>query len=97
MPTYVILGHWSDQGIRNIKGQPQRTDQTIQAIEAAGGKMIGLWTTMGRYDFVMVVEGPSDEQTLGQLLAVASQGNIRTETLKAFPREVVRPIIERLP
>jgi uncharacterized protein with GYD domain len=26
MPTFVMLGHFSDQGIRNIKDTPKRSD-----------------------------------------------------------------------
>lgn len=97
MATYIVLGNYTDQGIRNIKESPQRIAQVRQAIEAAGGKLLSFHATLGRYDFVMVAEGPGDEGTLGLLLATASQGNVRTETLKAFPLEVVQQIISRLP
>ena len=97
MATYVILGNLTDQGIRNIKESPQRVAKVRQAVEAAGGKVLGYYATMGRYDFVMVSEGPSDEAALGLLLAAGSQGNVRTETLKAFPLEAFEQIIKRLP
>ncbi|MBI4301282.1 MAG: GYD domain-containing protein [Chloroflexi bacterium] len=97
MPYYIIMGNWTDQGIRNVKDSPQRLAQSRQAIEAGGGKMLGFYVTMGRYDFVMVAEGPSDEAVLGAALALGSRGNVRTETLKAFPPEVIEPIIGRLP
>ncbi|MDP2662711.1 MAG: GYD domain-containing protein [Dehalococcoidia bacterium] len=97
MPQYVVLGNWTDQGIRNIKESPKRVAQVRQAMEAAGGKMLSFYTTMGRYDFVMVAEGPSDEVVAGLALAIGSQGNVRTETLKAFPPDVAESIISRLP
>ncbi len=97
MPTYIMLGNYTEQGIRNIKEAPKRVAQVRQQIEALGGKMLSFYNTLGRYDFVMVAEGPSDEVTLGLLLAVGAQGNVRTETLKAFPPEVIESIIGRLP
>lgn len=97
MPTYIILGNYTDQGIRNIKEGPQRRAQVRQAIEAAGGRMLSFYATMGRYDFVMTAEGPSDEVALGLLIATGSQGSVRTETLKAFPEEVLDGIVSRLP
>ncbi len=48
MPTYVVLVNWTDQGIRAVKESPQRLDATRKAIEAAGGKMLGFYLTMGR-------------------------------------------------
>jgi len=52
---------------------------------------------MGEYDYVAIAEGPSDEVALGYLLALGAQGQVRTTTLKAFPRELFEEIVKRLP
>ena len=97
MPTYISLVKWTDQGIRNIKESPQRLDATKEAIEAAGGKLISFYLTMGRYDQVIIVEGPSDETAAALVLSAGSQGNVRTETLRAFPEAEYRDIIAKIP
>jgi len=97
MPTYVILVNWTDQGIRAVKESPQRLDATRKAIEAAGGKMLSFYLTMGRYDEILIVEGPSDAVAATLALSAASQGNVRTETLKAFPEAEYRNIIAKIP
>ena len=97
MPTYVVLANWTDQGIRTVKESPQRLDATKKAIEAAGGKLIGFYLTMGKYDEVLIVEGPSDAVAATMALSSGSQGNIRTETLKAFPEDEYRKIIANIP
>ena len=97
MPTYVVLNNWTDQGIRSVKDSPKRLHATKKAIEAAGGKVLGYYLTMGRYDSVLIVEGPSDEAAAALALSAGSQGSIRTETLKAFPEEEYRNIIARIP
>jgi len=97
MPTYVILSNWTDQGIRSVKKSPQRLDATRKAIEAAGGKMLGYYLTMGRYDMILIVEGPSDAVAATLALSAGSQGNARTETLKAFPEAEYRNIIAKIP
>jgi len=97
MPTYVILSNWTDQGIRSVKESPKRLDATRKAIEAAGGKMLGYYLTMGRYDMVLILEGPSDETAAILAISSGSQGNIRTETLKAFPEAEYRNIIAKIP
>jgi len=97
MPTYVVLNNWTDQGIRSVKDSPKRLDATRKAIEAAGGKVLGYYLTMGRYDSVLIVEGPSDEAAATLALSAGSQGSIRTETLKAFPEDEYRRIIAKIP
>ena len=96
MPTYVVLNNWTDQGIRTIKESPRRLDATKKAIEAAGGKMLGFYLTMGKYDSVLIVEAPSDEVAATLALRAGSQGSIRTETLKAFSEAEYRRIIAKI-
>jgi uncharacterized protein with GYD domain len=95
--TYIILGKYTEQGIRNIKQSPQRIDTVRSAMEAAGGKMPGFYLTMGQYDFVAISEAPDSETFARVLLSVASSGNVSTETLTAFPEEDYRRIIASLP
>ena len=97
MPTYVILNNWTDQGIRNLKESPKRLNATRKAIEAAGGKVLGYYLTMGRYDSVMIAEAPNDEVAATLALSAGSQGSIRTETLKAFTEDEYRKIIAKVP
>ena len=96
MPTYVVLNNWTDQGIQSVKESPRRLAATRKAIEAAGGKMLGFYLTMGKYDSVLIVEAPSDEVAATLALSAGSQGSIRTETLKAFPEAEYRRIIAKI-
>ena len=96
MPTYITLIKWTDQGIRNVKESPQRLDATKKSIEAAGGKFIGYYLTMGRYDAILITEAQSDEVVAAQTLGAGSQGNVRTETMKAFPEDQYRNIIAKI-
>jgi len=52
---------------------------------------------MGRYDAVIVSEGPNDETATKLLLSTAALGNVRTETLRAFTEEEYRKLIAALP
>jgi GYD domain len=51
----------------------------------------------GPYDLIAVVEFPDDATLTAFLLAVVSQGNIRTTTLRAFNRDEVAEILQRTP
>ena len=97
MPTYVILMNLTEQGVKNIKDAPARIEAAAKALEAAGGKLIGFYLTLGQYDYVAIAEGPSDEVALMQLLGLGAAGNVRTTTLKAFTREEFEEIVKKLP
>lgn len=97
MPTYISLMKWTDQGIKDIKNATQQTGEHLRGLEAMGGKLIGLYATIGEYDAVGIFEGPSDEVAMTFLLSMGSLGNIRTTTLKAFTTEEYLSIVRGLP
>ena len=96
MPHYVILWNWTDQGIRTVKDSPKRLVSFRAELEKVGGKLVGEYSTMGKYDGVEIVEAPSDETIMSILLGDASKGNFRSMTLKAFPMSEAGKIIETL-
>jgi len=96
MPHYVTLVRYTHQGISKIKESPARLDAARKAAESEGGKIQAWYLTMGHYDAVLVSEFPSDEACAKFTLSATSQGNISTETLKAFPEAEYRKIIGSL-
>ena len=96
MPHYVTLVRYTHQGISKIKDSPSRLDAARKAAEGAGGKIHTWYLTMGQYDAVLICEFPSDELCAKFSLGAAAQGNISTETLKAFPEAEYRKIISSL-
>ena len=97
MPTYIFLYKLTDQGIKNIKEMPQRMEKAIEASEAVGGKVLGVYSVLGEYDMVSIAEFPNDETVLSLALAFGSQGNVRSTTLKAFTKEQFAEIVKKLP
>jgi uncharacterized protein with GYD domain len=97
MPLYVVLYKLTDQGVKNIKEAPERFERGVKQWEAMGGKLIGFYSTMGEYDYVGIAEAPSDEVVMTFALALGSQGNVRTTTLKAFTQEKFAEIVKKLP
>ena len=97
MGTYVILMNLTDQGIKDIKGAPERIEQGIKAMEGMGGKVTGFYTVMGEFDYLAIGEAPSEEILTAFVLALGAQGNVRTTTLRAFTKEEIADIIKKLP
>jgi uncharacterized protein with GYD domain len=97
MPTYISLLNFTQQGIEKIKESPARLDRARQAFQAMGAELKAFYLVMGRYDAVVISEAPNDE-TVGKLvLMIGAQGNIRTETLRAFTEDEYRKMIAALP
>jgi uncharacterized protein with GYD domain len=96
MATFIILVNFTDQGIRNVKDSPDRYEAFKAMAEKVGGKVKGVYYTMGHYDMVLIVEG-SDEAAMTAMLKVGSLGNVRTETLRGFSVEEMRKIIGKMP
>jgi uncharacterized protein with GYD domain len=97
MPSYIILGRWTQKGVENLKQSPGRLDAAKKAMESAGARMTAFNLVMGQYDFVTTVEAPNDEAMAKVALALGSQGNVRTETLRSFSEADYRKIISGLP
>ncbi len=96
MPTYIALLKWTEKGIAAIKGSPDRLEAGKQAFKQAGMEITEAYLTMGRYDLVCVIEAPDDATYAKGMLGLGSQGNVSTETLKAFSEDDFRKIVESL-
>jgi uncharacterized protein with GYD domain len=96
MAHYVILGNWTEDGIRNVKQGPQREEAFRKAVEAAGGKVLLDLHTMGAYDFVVAVELPSDEAVNLIALRTGQQGSIRTTTLKGWTGPEFAQLVQKV-
>jgi uncharacterized protein with GYD domain len=94
MGTYISLINWTDQGIRNIKETAQRSAAAKDLAARMGGELKAIYWTLGSCDIVVISEFPDDETGTAYLLAIGSQGNIRTTTLRAFGEDEIERILE---
>lgn len=93
MVTYVVLYRFTEQGRRNMKDTAHHAQHMRDVNETAGFNVIGTWWTQGQYDLVAVVEAPSEEAMLSGLFSIAEEGNVESETLRAFTAEEVQRAI----
>jgi uncharacterized protein with GYD domain len=97
MSSYCILGTYTDQGIRAIKDSPKRIDAGRDLAKSMGAELKEFYLAMGSYDFVVMMEAPSEDIIARYVLALASRGNVRTTTLKIFNETQYKAIIGKLP
>ena len=96
MPTYIVLGSFTDQGIRNAKDSVKRADMVKEAAQKAGLSMKEIMWTLGSYDMVVTFEAPDDAAMTAFALAVGGAGNVRTQTLRAFSRSEMAAILAKM-
>ena len=97
MPTYISLINWTDQGVKSFKDTVDRSEAAQQLAGAFGGAVKDIYWTIGPYDIVVISEAPDDESATAFALTLASQGNVRTTTMRAFDSGEMRAIIAKAP
>jgi uncharacterized protein with GYD domain len=97
MATFIVLGSFTDQGIKSIKDSPKRTEGFKALAAKVGMKVKDIYWTMGHYDIVTIVEAADAATATSVGLAVASLGNVKTETLTAFSAEEFGKILAKMP
>ena len=97
MPTYVTLVSYTQKGIENMKESPTRLETAKGLFKSMGGELKEFYLAMGRYDAVVISEGPDDETATKVAMTIASAGAIRTETFRVFTEDEYRKIISELP
>lgn len=96
MTTYIMLLNWTEQGAKNVRDSPKRLDAARKQLGEMGGSFKAFYLTMGEYDMVAVVEAPDDAVLARFALMLATGGNLKSRTLKAFPEFAYREIISSL-
>jgi len=78
-----------------IKTSHQKEDyfNFVSVLKKIGVKIKDTYLTMGRYDLICIIDAPDDETYATAILQLGSQGNVQTETLKAFSEADYRKII----
>jgi uncharacterized protein with GYD domain len=96
MPTYIAMLKWTPQGLQNIKKSASRLEAARKGFEKAGARMKDFYMVTGQYDMIAIVDAPDDATLAKAILGSTSQGNITSETCRAFTEEEYREIISGL-
>jgi uncharacterized protein with GYD domain len=97
MATFISFLNWTEQGAKNIKDAPQRAAASRRLLRELGGELKAAYMTSGDTDVVLVAEVPNGDAMAKFALALASQGNVRTRTVRAWTEPELTKIISELP
>jgi uncharacterized protein with GYD domain len=88
MAKYVILSKITSEGLETLKENPERIKEVNEEIaEKFGVKVLSQFLVMGPYDFVNIVEAPSNEAVIKMAIELGSRGTIQTLTMPAIEIE----------
>jgi uncharacterized protein with GYD domain len=96
MATYVTLVNFTEEGARHIRHTTERAKGLINAAANLGIKVKDIYWTMGAFDAVFTADAPDDETMTAFAMSMASLGNIRTQTLRAFSAGEMNKIVAML-
>jgi uncharacterized protein with GYD domain len=87
MPTFVLLSTLTPEGVQTIKNNPTRIHEVNKEIEQLGATVKAQWATLGRFDFINIVEAEDEKAIARVSLELGSRGTAKYETLAAIPVE----------
>ena len=85
MAIYVMLTTLTNQGRKRVKENPERIKEVNEEVEKMGVKILSQYALLGLYDFVNILDAPSNEVISKVAVELSSRGTVQTMTLPAMP------------
>ncbi len=79
-----MLTTLTDEGRKTVKEKPERIKEVNKEVEAMGVKIISQYALLGPYDFVNILEAPSNEMISKVAIELGSRGTLQTMTMAAM-------------
>ena len=77
MPIFITQGRYSRDAIKGMIANPEdRAEAASKLFEAAGGKLLAYYVTLGEYDWLIVSEFPDHQSVSAAVLAAAASGGV---------------------
>ena len=96
MATFISTIKFTEQGIQNIQETCKRVSAVKTAAKKMGVKVVEVYWTLGRFDGVLILDAPDEETVTALLLQIASLGNVKTQTARAYKAAEMEKILAKL-
>lgn len=84
MAEFVMLTTFTDEGRKSITENPGRIEEVNKEVEAMRAKVLAQYTLLGPYDFVNIIEAPSNEAISRVAMSLRARGTLQTMTMAAM-------------
>ena len=85
MGLYIMISNLTDEGRKTLKKNPERILEVNKDIEKMGAKVHAQYAVLGPYDFINVIEAPSNEVIAKVSMELGARGTVQIVTLAAIP------------
>jgi uncharacterized protein with GYD domain len=96
MATFVVLGCFTDQGIRAAKDTARRADAFKEMAGKMGVTVKDVYWTLGQFDVIAICDARDDETASALAFSLGALGNVRTQTLRAFSQPEIAAILGKM-
>src|SRR5688500_458784 len=96
MPTYMVLGHFTEHGVRAVRDTTKRAEAVREVARRLGITVKETYWTLGQYDIALIADAPDDDAMTSFGLTVGALGNVRTQTMRAFTPDEMEKILHRM-
>ncbi len=97
MITYVGLMSFTDKGLQGVKSTTQRAAAAKEVASRFGVNMREILWTMGECDMVCILEAKDESSLAAFSLAIATQGNVRAKSMRAWTAAEMDQILAKVP
>ena len=87
MPKFVMLSTLGPDGSARIRENPERLREVRGEVEAMGVKVLQQYALLGNWDFLNIIEAPSEQIMARVATTLAARGTLKTLTLTAIEIE----------
>jgi len=84
MAIYLMLTTLTDEGRRTVQEDPESLRDINKEVEHMGVKILDQYALLGQYDFVNILEAPSNEAVAKLAIRLSARGTTQTLTLAAI-------------
>ena len=84
MSVYLMLTTFTDEGRKATEENPEVLRAINKEVEYMGVKIIAQYALLGQYDFVNILEAPSNEVMAKLAMRLSGKGTMQTMTLAAI-------------
>lgn len=97
MSTYITLMNFTEQGAKSIKETVKRSEAAQKVAKEYGVTFKSIHWTQGPYDVIAELEAKDEASFAAFGLTMASLGNVRIQTLRAFTADETKALIAKMP
>ena len=85
MPVYVMFTTLTDEGRKTIKNNPERIKEVDKEVEKMGCKILSQYAVIGEYDFLTILDAPSNDVIARLSVELGARGTMHIDTHAAIP------------